>query len=450
MVTHRDGLRFRIFLIFAALALALVGGLQAVLWFGAAKAAETSVETGLALTGLAGTGLILALSVAAWIYLDEHIAKPLEHPPTAPPQSGETDLSEPCRPVQETAAQHETRRLTGRLAELEAEKLQLTRVLREVPVAILMINAADRILLYDSQAAELLSRSGPPRLNAPLSDYFNPDLIAGARARMQRTGLEVRFAAVPGAVGTRIDARMRPLEDGGALVVLDEAAPRADSPVPGPLVYDFDLIAAQTPVRAEDIPLNALTFVVLSTETTGLLPHRDEVLRIGAVRMVGSSILRREVLDLRIGATGHDDASGRGMRAGTAPEARPTILTAIEQFHTFATDAVIVAHNAPLRMAFLRRHDASTGLVWDLPQIDLVLLSALLFGDGADHSLRALAGRTGVTLPAAPARGGLSQALMAAEVMQRLMPLLTGHGLESLGHLVEALQRHADRLERLH
>ncbi len=437
--------RFRIFVVFAALALSLVAGLQVVLRIGAARALDLGLDVGMAFAGVTGTGMILVLSLAAWLYCDERIAKPLERRGVTP-----TDAKGSAAVGQEDPAADEARRAARTMARLETEKAQLSRLLGEVPVAVLVINAADRIVLYDSQAAELLGRTGPARLNARIGEYLDKDSLADARKRLQRTGLEVRFTARPGIDGPRIDARLRPLEDGCALVILEDTGARQELTPAAPLVYDFDLMTPHGERPIAEIPLSALTFVVLSTDTTGLLPHRDDVVQIAAVRMVGARILRRESLELRIAPglreTGTEQAA-RTERPGTK---RPDILTASAQLYDFSRDAVIVAHNAPLRMAFLRRHDAATGLKWDHPQIDLVLLSALLFGDRADHSLRALAQRTGALLPPVHGQGGLAQALVAAEVLQRLLPMLAGREIDSLGPMMTALDRHARRLENLH
>jgi DNA polymerase-3 subunit epsilon len=452
----RHSPRFRIFLVFAALALALIAGLQVMLRMGAMRVLDLGLDAGIAFLGVAGTAGILLLSLCAWLYCDERIAKPL---------AGRDDLSDDAGgpvpgqadPVgsgsvttdHEAALRQEAGDLSRNLAKLDRDKAQLSRLLSEIPVAVILINAADRIVFYEGEAAALLERTASPRLNARLSEYLDADLLAGARDRMQRTGREVCFAATSGAGGSRMEACMRPMEDGGALVILKGSARRDASTLPGPLVYDFDLMATNGTRPIAEMPLSALTFVVLSTDTTGLLPHRDEVVQIGAVRMMGDRILRHETLDLRInpGLPGRRTAISAGK---DRPEpARHDILTASAQLHDFSRDAVIVAHNTPLRMAFLRRHDAATGLKWDHPQIDLVLLSALLFGERADHSLRALAGRTGTPLPTGQAKGALAQALVAADVLQRLMQMMAGRGINSLGPMMTALDRHAERLENL-
>ncbi|SNR60027.1 3'-5' exonuclease [Puniceibacterium sediminis] len=432
---ERNGFRFRVFRVFAVLALTLVGGLQAALWIGSRRTLDIGSEAGFALVGVAGTGLILVLCVAAWLYFDERIAKPLERRAFAP-------VTTDVRPTlsQEDIALQDARRMARAMALLESDKAQLIRLISEIPGAILVINTADQIVLYDSQAADLLARLGVPRLNAPLGDYLEATGLSAARSKMQRTGLEVRFTASAIHSPDSLSVRLRPLDNGNALVIFQETEASGGATLPGPLVYDFALMAPRNGQDIDSMSLNALTYLVLSTETTGLLPHRDNIVKIGAVRMVGSRILRRETLELRI-----DPAS---KNAGeTSEDGRMGILEASAELHKFAHDAVIVAHNAPLRMAFLRHH---AGVTWDHPQIDLVLLSALLFGDGADHSLRSLASRTGVGPSHALSRGGLAQAILAAEVLQRLMPMLAARELDSLRELMDALDQHADSLEKLH
>ncbi|MGY9047504.1 hypothetical protein P775_08120 [Puniceibacterium antarcticum] len=434
-MTRRSTLRVRVFQGFAVLALALVAALRGVLWMVGTRIADQGVEAGFTLAAQLGTATILLLCFAVWLYFDERIAKPLER---------QSDTAGPHDPAPvfgpEEMAQQDTRRMARAMALLDSDKSQLARLIAEMPSAKLVVNAGDQIVLYDNLAADLLAKSGAPRLGAKLSDYFNARTLAGARAKMQRTGLEVQFTTEAGGEGDPLNARMRPLEDGNALVILDKTEGRTPPEHPGPLVYDFALLSSQNGHLVEETPLSALTYVILSTETTGLLPHRDDLLQIGAVRMVGANILRRETLDLRIAPASGDDTE-RPEDGQMGPR------DACAQLHDFASGAVIVAHNAPLRMAFLR-HQANVS--WENPQIDLVLLSALLFGDRADHSLRGMAARTGVGTSQGLARGGLAQAKLAAEVMQRMMPMLAARELDSLSRLKDTLNRHADSLESLH
>ena len=121
---------------------------------------------------------------------------------------------------------------------------------------------------------------------------------------------------------------------------------------------------------------------------------------------------------------------------------RPDIAEAGRRFHGFARGAVIVAHNAPFDMAFLRRHQARMGVVWDNPILDTVLLSAVLFGAGQPHTLDALCERLGVSLPPALRHTALGDARATAEVLVRMLPMLEARGITTFGQVLEETRRH--------
>jgi hypothetical protein len=68
-----------------------------------------------------------------------------------------------------------------------------------------------------------------------------------------------------------------------------------------PEYYDFDLFAARDAAGAGidlDRKLTELTYSVFDTETTGLLPSEgDEIIQMGAVRVVNNRLLRQEIFD---------------------------------------------------------------------------------------------------------------------------------------------------------
>ncbi|WP_323777639.1 3'-5' exonuclease, partial [Leisingera sp.] len=120
----------------------------------------------------------------------------------------------------------------------------------------------------------------------------------------------------------------------------------------------------------------------------------------------------------------------------------PVISDAARAFHQFASDAVIVAHNAPFDMAFLHRHAKRAGISWDQPVLDTVLLSAVLFGASQNHTLDALCERLDVTIPPALRHTAMGDARATAEVFCKMLPMLEARGLATFGAVLEESRKH--------
>ncbi|MEY8842614.1 PolC-type DNA polymerase III, partial [Cribrihabitans sp. XS_ASV171] len=96
-------------------------------------------------------------------------------------------------------------------------------------------------------------------------------------------------------------ARMRPLGDApGYMLFLDDAEARIAPEAARPLVYDFDLLETAGDADLAARKLSDLCFVVFDTETTGLLPHKDEIVQIGAVRVLRGRLIEGETLDMLV------------------------------------------------------------------------------------------------------------------------------------------------------
>jgi DNA polymerase-3 subunit epsilon len=308
-----------------------------------------------------------------------------------------------------------------------------------------------RIVLYDAQAAAVLSQIAPARLGASLGDYLERDLLEAAHKKMIRTGKEVS-ARITGTDGRQTyGVQLKPLGDShGYVVIFDSAEAEIPPEAARPLIYDFALLNPATR-RIEDRPLSDLSFAVFDTETTGLLPHKDQVVQLGALRVLRGRIVEGETLDLLVNPGAPIPAASTRVHGVTDAMVKdaPDITSVSATFHHFATDAVIVAHNAPFDMAFLRRAAKKSGLTWDHPVLDTVLLSAVLFGASVPHTLDALCERLDVTIPAALRHTALGDARATAEVLCRMLPMLEARGFTTLGDVVAQTRQHGRLLQDL-
>ncbi|NWG74054.1 MAG: DNA polymerase III subunit epsilon, partial [Rubrivivax sp.] len=210
-----------------------------------------------------------------------------------------------------------------------------------------------------------------------------------------------------------------------------------------PEYYDFDLFAFSESNRAlDERKLTELTYTVFDTETTGLEPSAgDEIIQIGATRLVNGKLLKGESFDQLVDPKRPIPAAGIPIH-GITPEmvaGQPTIETVLPAFHAYAQDTVLVAHNAAFDMRFLQLKEELTGCRFDQPVLDTLLLSAVVHPNQESHKLEAIAERFGVTVIGR--HTALGDAMVTAEIFQKLIPLLAEKGIHTLGEARRAAQQ---------
>lgn len=224
------------------------------------------------------------------------------------------------------------------------------------------------------------------------------------------------------------------------------------APVPRAVVYDFDLLTKVRSAEVLSARLEDLTYVVFDTETTGLMPSEgDEIVQIAAVRIVNGRRVDKEVFDTLVNPGRSIPAAStevHGITEAMVVDA-PPIDEVGRHFHAFAAGAVLVAHNAPFDMKFLRRHESGIGQRFDNPILDTVLLSAVVFGQLEGHSLDALTHRLGITIPEEARHTAIGDTLATADALVKLIPMLQARGIETFGDVLAEVKKHGRLLKDL-
>ncbi len=146
------------------------------------------------------------------------------------------------------------------------------------------------------------------------------------------------------------------------------------------------------------ISLDDATYVVLDVETTGLNPHADQIIEIGAVRIENGVEVAEfsqlidpgcAVPDRVVEITGITTAMLRG---------KPRLTDVLGDFAQFCQGAVLVAHNASFDTAFFRRAFLEAGLPFEYPILDTLALVRNQYPHFKNHKLGNVCKQLGVSL----------------------------------------------------
>jgi DNA polymerase-3 subunit epsilon len=207
-----------------------------------------------------------------------------------------------------------------------------------------------------------------------------------------------------------------------------------------PEFYDFNLFrATDRNQRLVDTRLTDLSYTVFDTETTGLNPEGgDEIISIGAVRIVNSRLLSDEVFEELVNP-GRDIpvASYRihGIHHEMVAEKDP-IETVLPRFRQFVADTVLVGHNIAFDMKLLKLKEKTTRIRFTNPVLDTLLLSAVLHPVHEQHDMENIARRLGISMIGR--HTALGDALTTAQIFLKLIPILNSNGILTLGDAIHA------------
>jgi len=195
-------------------------------------------------------------------------------------------------------------------------------------------------------------------------------------------------------------------------------------------------VPVQTSIDELGEPLRNVTFVVVDLETTGGSPATSAITEIGAVKVRGGEVIGEFQTLVNPGGsippfiavlTGITDAM-----VATAPR----IDSALPAFLEFAHDSVLVAHNAPFDVGFLKAATTALGLSW--PGFDSVdtarLARRVLTRDEAPNCKLATLAQV-LHAQVQPTHRALDDARATVDVLHVLFERLAGFGVHSFDEL---------------
>ena len=281
---------------------------------------------------------------------------------------------------------------------------------------------------------------------AQLESWLDAPLEPGVAPVPRRSVLDTHATEIwPEGAGQGANSLCMPIPQARRVV-------RRPTPIARPVVYDFDLLSKARSAKVQDARLQDLTYVVFDTETTGLLPGQgDEIVQIAAVRIVNGRRVEGEVFNTLVNPRRPIPASSTDVHGITEAMVQdaPFVEEVATRFHKFAEGAVLVAHNAPFDMEFLRKLEPTTKLRFDNPVFDTVLLSAVVFGQHEVHSLDALSHRMGITIPEEARHTAIGDTVATADAFLKLIPMLQGMGFATFGAVLSEVRRHGRLLKDL-
>ncbi len=210
-----------------------------------------------------------------------------------------------------------------------------------------------------------------------------------------------------------------------------------------PARADLTLPPVGRPVQVtlDDIgtPLSEVTFVVVDLETTGGSPATSAITEFGAVKVRGGEVLGE--FQTLVDPGGPVPAAIQVLTGITTSMVigAPTIGEVLPSFLEFARGSVLVAHNAPFDIGFLKAAAAQTGHAWPgNPVVDTVRLARRVVtrDEAPNHRLSTLAGLFHATTT--PEHRALADARATVDVLHALLGRLAPLGVTHLEDLATA------------
>ena len=183
-------------------------------------------------------------------------------------------------------------------------------------------------------------------------------------------------------------------------------------------------------------PLAGVTFVVVDLETTGGSPKDSAITEIGAVKVRGGVVLGEFQTLVDPGCAIPPYISVLTGITTTMVAAAPRIGSVLPAFLEFARGAVLVAHNAPFDIGFLKAACAENGIVWPAAaSVDTAVLARRLLSRDEVPNCKLATLAPYFRASTSPTHRALDDARATVDVLHGLLERLGNLGVRSLDEL---------------
>lgn len=202
------------------------------------------------------------------------------------------------------------------------------------------------------------------------------------------------------------------------------------------------------PIKVDrDAPVKAARFVVFDTELTGLDERTDSIVSVGAVRMAGGTLDVGSSFYMLVKPEKELTKTSVVIHGITPSEVvrKPFIDEVLYEFLQYVGEDILVGHFVSIDLSFVNREmKRILGYPLRNRAVDTYSIHewlrarseayAALFPGQASPGLYAIAKRFGI--PVNGAHNSEVDAYITAQVFQRYIPMLSEHGIGSVGELL--------------
>lgn len=187
--------------------------------------------------------------------------------------------------------------------------------------------------------------------------------------------------------------------------------------------------------------------VVFDIETTGFGPINDQIIEIGAVKVIEGKIVDRYSTFVNPDIPIPFEIEKLTKITDQMVMDSPKIDVILPEFLEFAKDCILVAHNASFDVGFIRKKAELQGITTDFTVIDTVAMARLLLPDISKFKLNVVAKQLGISLE--NHHRAVDDADATAEIFIKFIGMLKQQNVEKLEELNEMSKMSPDMIKKL-